>query len=376
MKRKMTVLILGSNGLIGNELFSHLSKNRFIVWGADLNKSKERNQIQLDITKYKDLKKEILDLNPSLIINCVNLATIYSSDPSKNYSKLINFYTDLYRLLNSLPKATHYIQIGTTGSGGLGLNIPFTHGQRIEDLPIINKSAFAGISTAMLVLLSRSLPKGFKVSEMKPGLAIFSDQITVSNFNGENLITLNGGESGHYTYNELRLLTSFMGFTITKNITDKIIDIINAKFKTIDVQSHDVTAALNSTIVSESAKDRATYQKIIKQMRSAAKSCRIIATGNLGPPAITCDLLAAEIICQGHQCANKQQFAKIASSDLQYQATINYLKQTKPQLARYISQEANYQRYKNLLPTFNKNLEPWQLVVKRIKKIKVDGTGG
>lgn len=49
-----------------------------------------------------------------------------------------------------------YIKVGTTGTGGMGLNIPYTHGEERPSRMLLSKSALAGAHTLLLLLASRS----------------------------------------------------------------------------------------------------------------------------------------------------------------------------------------------------------------------------
>jgi len=49
-----------------------------------------------------------------------------------------------------------YVKVGTTGTGGMGLNIPYTHGEERPSRMLLTKSALAGAHTLLLLLASRS----------------------------------------------------------------------------------------------------------------------------------------------------------------------------------------------------------------------------
>ncbi len=49
-----------------------------------------------------------------------------------------------------------YVKVGTTGTGGMGLNIPYTHGEERPSRMLLSKSALAGAHTLLLLLASRS----------------------------------------------------------------------------------------------------------------------------------------------------------------------------------------------------------------------------
>ncbi|MCF6192177.1 MAG: hypothetical protein L3J76_03445, partial [Candidatus Hydrothermae bacterium] len=49
-----------------------------------------------------------------------------------------------------------YVKVGTTGTGGMGLNIPYTHGEERPSRVLLSKSALAGAHTLLLLLASRT----------------------------------------------------------------------------------------------------------------------------------------------------------------------------------------------------------------------------
>ena len=57
-------------------------------------------------------------------------------------------------------KVKMYVKVGTTGTGGLGLNIPFTHSEDQPSRVLLAKSAMAGAHSMLLFLLGRSALQG------------------------------------------------------------------------------------------------------------------------------------------------------------------------------------------------------------------------
>ena len=68
-------------------------------------------------------------------------------------------------------KTKMYLKIGTTGTGGMGLNIPYTHSEEKPSRVLLSKSALAGAHSMMLFLMGRT-PDGPIIKEIKPGAAI------------------------------------------------------------------------------------------------------------------------------------------------------------------------------------------------------------
>jgi hypothetical protein len=64
-----------------------------------------------------------------------------------------------------------YVKIGTSGTGGMGLNIPYTHSEERPSRVLLSKSAVAGAHTLLLFLMGRT-PDAPIIKEIKPTAAI------------------------------------------------------------------------------------------------------------------------------------------------------------------------------------------------------------
>lgn len=64
-----------------------------------------------------------------------------------------------------------YVKVGTSGTGGMGLNIPYTHGEERPSRMLLSKSAVAGAHTLLLFLQART-PESPITKEIKPAAAI------------------------------------------------------------------------------------------------------------------------------------------------------------------------------------------------------------
>lgn len=69
-----------------------------------------------------------------------------------------------------------YLKVGTTGSGGMGLNIPYTHSEEKPSRVLLSKSSIAGAHSMLLYLLART-PDAPIVKEIKPSAAVAWKQI-------------------------------------------------------------------------------------------------------------------------------------------------------------------------------------------------------
>ncbi|HEX6898706.1 MAG TPA: short-chain dehydrogenase [Thermoanaerobaculia bacterium] len=64
-----------------------------------------------------------------------------------------------------------YVKVGTTGTGGMGLNIPYTHSEERPSRVLLSKSAMAGAQSMLLFLMART-PGAPVTKEIKPAAAI------------------------------------------------------------------------------------------------------------------------------------------------------------------------------------------------------------
>ncbi len=141
---------------------------------------------------------------PQLIVDCVNsatalayqdvFATYYRLQPQINRLKAqqkydAGFISEVEKLLCTLyiPQLIRHVQIfyetmrrfrtevyckiGTSGTGGMGLNIPYTHSEEKPSRVLLSKSAIAGAHSMLLFLMART-PDAPITKEIKPTAAI------------------------------------------------------------------------------------------------------------------------------------------------------------------------------------------------------------
>jgi hypothetical protein len=141
---------------------------------------------------------------PDIIIDCINSATAiayqdifasartvlqelkmkkagssHSGSVTDSIERLLcTLYTpQLIRHVQLLYRSMHesgtkfYVKIGTSGTGGMGLNIPYTHSEERPSSVLLSKSAMAGAHTLLLFLMGRT-PDAPITKEVKPTAAI------------------------------------------------------------------------------------------------------------------------------------------------------------------------------------------------------------
>jgi NAD(P)-dependent dehydrogenase (short-subunit alcohol dehydrogenase family) len=139
----------------------------------------------------------LLEHRPEIVVDCINTATVFayqnvyasvtrlreaaaagSLDLDAVETHLATLYLpQLIRhvqiALEAMQRAETriYLKVGTAGTGGMGLNIPFTHSEERPSKMLLAKSSVAGAHTLLLYLMART-PGGPAVKEIKPTAAI------------------------------------------------------------------------------------------------------------------------------------------------------------------------------------------------------------
>ncbi|MBI4408404.1 MAG: short-chain dehydrogenase [Gemmatimonadetes bacterium] len=150
-----------------------------------------------DVVRRSALGSLLLRHRPEIIIDCVNTATVFAyqnvfesatrlrgaaahgrADLEAVESHLTTLYLpQLIRhvqiTLEALRRigAQVYLKVGTSGTGGMGLNVPFTHSEERPSRALLSKAGLAGAHTLLLYLMART-PGAPAVKEVKPTAAI------------------------------------------------------------------------------------------------------------------------------------------------------------------------------------------------------------
>lgn len=156
------------------------------------------------ILKSSFLYQIISEHKPDIVVDCVNSATAVAyqdiflanyrvresmNDVRSGEGSQEAMFTEVEKLLATLyvpqlirhvqilnesmrqAKTTIYLKVGTSGTGGLGLNIPYTHSEEKPSRMLLSKSSVAGAHTLLLFLMART-PGGAIIKEIKPTAAI------------------------------------------------------------------------------------------------------------------------------------------------------------------------------------------------------------
>jgi len=116
-------------------------------------------------TVVQNIKKARETSNPEPLIEASErlLCTLYMP-------QLIRHIQILYRAFKEF-NTKIYTKIGTSGSGGMGFNIPYTHSEERPSQVLLGKTAVAGAHTLLLFMLGRT-PDSAIIKEIKPTAAI------------------------------------------------------------------------------------------------------------------------------------------------------------------------------------------------------------
>jgi hypothetical protein len=153
-----------------------------------------------DILQESSIFKLLSEYKPDIIIDSINSATgiayqdVYTtyrnikSTIKKNPTpealieqaekmvctqyipQIIRHIQILYASMNKM-ETEIYVKIGTSGTGGMGLNIPYTHSEEKPSRVLLSKACVAGAHTMLLFLMGRT-PEAAITKEIKPTAAI------------------------------------------------------------------------------------------------------------------------------------------------------------------------------------------------------------
>jgi hypothetical protein len=219
-------------------------------------------------------------------------------------------------------KTAIYVKVGTTGTGGMGLNIPYTHSEDRPSRTLLAKTSVAFAHTGLLFLLART-PDAPVVKEIKPaamigyravqvtrirgrggkGVALFEPSlvetgsltqlVTSENVDGYKntgeeleVAVVNTGENGLFAKGEFGAITALkqMEFVTPEEIAQRIVMEISG-----GNTGSDVIAALDGAVMTSSYRAGQLRQVAMKDLHRLEGSHGVpsIALGALGPPELS-----------------------------------------------------------------------------------------
>jgi hypothetical protein len=267
-------------------------------------------------------------------------------------------------LLNETLKNTDvqiYVKVGTTGTGGMGLNIPYTHSEDKPSLTLLAKSAIGFAHTGLLFLMART-PGGSQndqsviVKELKPGAMIgfrrvekrhigvrgetgkaflvepheetlgaqlqLRDDAQYDRFEGRDVplevIGADTGENGFFSIGEFQAITfpRQMEYVTPEEVARTVVlEILGAS------TGRDVLAAIDGAITEPSYRAGVLRDHAIRQMQTLEAQKRgevpSIAVGHLGPPRLSKLLAEGYLIRQAAGTAKIVEIAAIDAAEMQ-----------------------------------------------------------
>jgi len=221
-----------------------------------------------------------------------------------------------------------YVKVGTAGTGGMGLNIPFTHSEERPSRVLLAKSSLAGAQTLLLYLMART-PGGPAVKEVKPTAAISWKSIGVGPvargrrpmqrsdatepvavedaFKSEGPpafeeleepiegVYLDAGENGIFSLPEFEALTALglMEFVTPEEIAENVLREIRGH-----PTGRDVVSALDAATMGPTYRAGVLRSEAIGAMEALEESSGLqaVAYEMLGPPRLTKLLFEAELL--------------------------------------------------------------------------------
>jgi hypothetical protein len=220
-----------------------------------------------------------------------------------------------------------YLKVGTTGTGGMGLNIPYTHSEDRPSAKLMTKTAVAFAHTGLLFLMART-EGGPLVKEVKPGALIGYARIAhqpirdrgepVARYRAQPvalegrlelrmdpdrfehlgevaLPIIDTGENGVFTRGEFEAITAIgqMEFVTPEEIADICVREIRG-----GNTGRDVIAALDASILGPSYRAGVLRHEAIEVLANleVKTGSHSVALGQLGPPELSKLLWEAELL--------------------------------------------------------------------------------
>jgi hypothetical protein len=214
-----------------------------------------------------------------------------------------------------------YVKIGTSGTGGMGLNIPYTHSEERPSRVLLSKSAVAGAHTLLLFLMGRT-PDAPITKEIKPAAAIAWKRIAFGEIKKRgkpielvdcppsNAVKLNGtlrlnmqqaakktgatlqsvfidtGENGIFSRGEFEAISTpgQMEFVTPEEIADCVVFEVKA-----GNTGHDIINALDNATLAPTYRAGFMFSNAMKQMQrlEEQQGTESIAFEMLGPPRLS-----------------------------------------------------------------------------------------
>jgi hypothetical protein len=326
---------------------------------GDINAAYERSALAQLIHRYE----------PNVLVDCINTATAISYQDVESLSKQTHDILEQVRqavdhqdlnTLDQLGKAIErnvsvllisqstvqlirhvqiihramsevgtrlYLKIGTTGTGGMGLNIPYTHSEDKPSAKLMRKNAMAFAHTGLMFLMART-PAGPLVKELKPAAMIGYRKVSYQTVKVrgrpqmryenrteqlDGRLTLRGDENHYERLGKLQMAgvdTGENGF-FARGEFETITYINQMEFVTPEEIAHqavleikgsntgyDVLGAIDSSVMTPSYRAGVLRQTALDKLARIEEETHShsVALGQLGPPELSKLLYEAHLL--------------------------------------------------------------------------------
>ncbi|MCB9780492.1 MAG: hypothetical protein H6742_18140 [Alphaproteobacteria bacterium] len=317
----------------------------------DFDEGYERNHLVQLVRRHR----------PEVIVDCVNTATGLSyQDVFDGAAKVRDWISDdgfdkdglpdleAFLLSQSVPqlirhvrfvhratteyKTSVYLKVGTTGTGGMGLNIPYTHSEDKPSKVLLAKNEAAFGHTGLMFLLART-PDAPIVKEVKPaamigyrgvqvkvasdkhrnselvaphtveldgGLELRQDQATYERVGELEVPIVDTGENGVFTRGEFAAITALgqMEFITPEEIARTVVHEIRGANT-----GQDIISAMDGAVLNPSYKAGLLRRAALSDLAQVEEESGTpsVALGRLGPPELSKLLFEAHLLrfCYG-----------------------------------------------------------------------------
>jgi NAD(P)-dependent dehydrogenase (short-subunit alcohol dehydrogenase family) len=219
-----------------------------------------------------------------------------------------------------------YIKIGTSGTGGMGLNIPYTHSEERPSRTLLTKSAVGGAHSLLMFLMART-PGSPAVVEVKPTATIAWREIgygpvrrhgrpiplvdcpvpvpLATAFQAEapawqdlgrplHGVYINVGENGLFSRAEFETVTTLgsMEFITPEEVADYVMLELGGR-----PTGRDIIAALDASTAGPTYRAAMLREHAVARLKALERETggRVVAFEMLGPPRLSKMLYEAEL---------------------------------------------------------------------------------
>lgn len=220
-----------------------------------------------------------------------------------------------------------YLKIGTTGTGGMGLNIPYTHSEDKPSARLMSKTAVAFAHTGLLFLMART-PNGPLVKELKPAamigyrrvsyqtvkrrgqpqfrfesqdqplegqLVLRGEELSYGRLGKLQMAGVDTGENGFFARGEFEAITHLnqMEFVTPEEIAHQVV--LEVKGSNT---GYDVIAGIDSSVMTPSYRAGVLRQTALDKLARIEEETQShsVALGQLGPPELSKLLFEAYLL--------------------------------------------------------------------------------